>query len=177
MAFNFKDLDQQTRHFMVEEVDHDIAGNRLYRSNRLTEEGWRAWPELLKEAVRGHDEVWLAQVLAEKRVLKAEEQRVVKGKTITAKVPVTAPSTLAEGEFNRLYVRGLCRRAMEERIPEVFAYRARASGQPREDSERLIGRAFDPTKLLEDLRNSQGVDTALGLPPGPNSGLSASLRR
>jgi hypothetical protein len=30
--------------------------------------------------------------------------------------------------------------------------------------------------LLDDLRNSsQGVDTALGLPPGPNSGLSAKL--
>src|SRR6266851_5569734 len=33
----------------------------------------------------------------------------------------------------------------------------------------------DPKALLTDLRSNPGVDTALGLPPGPNSGLSARL--
>lgn len=32
------------------------------------------------------------------------------GKTFSKKVPVTAAETLAEGEFNRFYARGLCLR-------------------------------------------------------------------
>lgn len=91
------------------------------------------------------------------------------------KVPINAPQRLAEGEFNRFYIRGLCLRALDEGKSTVVVYRARHSSSPRLESEELIGSAFDAKALLEDLRESPGVDTALGLPPGPNSGLSARL--
>lgn len=45
----------------------------------------------------------------------------------------------------------------------------------RSASEAMIGSHIDPHALLEDLRTHQGIDTALGLPPGPNSGLSVKL--
>lgn len=41
------------------------------------------------------------------------------------KVPVTAPETLSEGEFNRFYARGLCRVAISLGIAAVQVYRAK----------------------------------------------------
>jgi hypothetical protein len=82
---------------------------------------------------------------------------------------------LAEGEFNRFYVRGLCLRAIDEGIDRLVIYRAKAVEEPRPDSNRRIGRSVNPRTLLDDLRRNAGVDTALGIPPGPNSGLSVKL--
>ena len=91
------------------------------------------------------------------------------------KVPVNAADTLAEGEFNRFYLRGLCRRALENGEKELVIYRAKPVSQPRRESERKLGTTVDAEALLRDLREHLGVDSALGLPPGPNSGLSAKL--
>jgi hypothetical protein len=90
-------------------------------------------------------------------------------------VPYTAAETLAEGEFNRLYARGLCIRAIRENITEVEVYRGKTVMHPRSESEFLIGRRFSPTELLNDLRNSKGVEPALGIPPGPNSGITIKI--
>ena len=43
---------------------------------------------------------------------------------------------------------------------------------PRPESQAKVGALFDAKQLLNDLRTSQGVEPALGIPPGPNSGLS-----
>lgn len=92
-----------------------------------------------------------------------------------AKVPVTAPDTLAEGEFNRFYARGLCARAIADGIPDVEVYRGKQVQRPRPESQSKIGNRINVKALLEDLRKSQGVEPALGLPPGPNSGLTVRL--
>jgi hypothetical protein len=86
-----------------------------------------------------------------------------------------ANETLAEGEFNRFYLRGLCRVAIDGRTPSIAVYRAKPVAEPRPESQALIGTTFDANTLLADLRAHTGVDTALDLPPGPNSGLSGRL--
>ena len=177
MSFNFRDLDEATRKFMLKEIEHDFSLNRIYRSNRLTDEGSELWVNLLKEAAQSHDEIWLAQALDARRAIKMQEPRTTRGNTTMVKVPANAAHTLVEGEFNRFYIRGLCQRAINEGTVEVYVYRAKHSAQPRDESTKLIGKTFHPKALLEDLRNSIGVDAVLGLPPGPNSGLSASLRK
>jgi hypothetical protein len=45
----------------------------------------------------------------------------------------------------------------------------------RSASEAKIGTQVDARALLADLRSHQGLEPALGLPPGPNSGLSVEL--
>jgi hypothetical protein len=45
----------------------------------------------------------------------------------------------------------------------------------RAESEQKIGQRIAAEALLRDLRAHPGLDTALGLPPGPNSGLSVHL--
>jgi hypothetical protein len=104
-----------------------------------------------------------------------EQKRTPSGGSTTAKVPVTAPDTLAEGEFNRFYIRGLCRHAIKEKISDLIIYRAKAVSSPRSESQAKIGTSINAEALLRDLQKHQGVDTALGLPAGPNSGLSVKL--
>ena len=82
---------------------------------------------------------------------------------------------LSEGEFNRFYMRGLCERAKEEGHTHVLLYRAKFAEHPRAESEVLIGSEIEVDQLLADLRKHIRIDTALGLPPGPNSGLSIRL--
>jgi hypothetical protein len=87
---------------------------------------------------------------------------------------VTAASTLAEGEFNRFYLRGIARRGLEEGR-DIEIYRGRASSNPRPESQALVGQHLSANALLDDLRAHIGVDSTLGLPPGPNSGLTGKL--
>lgn len=159
---------------MLEELDRDIAGGRLYISPRLNQRGRMEYERLLREALAEHDDNWLAGQLTAGLLNDTEERRTKSGYT-TARVPVTAPYTLAEGEFNRFYARGLCRRAIDEGIASVVVYRAKQVENPRSQSEAKIGTSMNPEALLEDLRTHQGMDTALRLPPGPNSGLSIRL--
>lgn len=177
MSLTYKNLDNATRIHMSAEVHADSAAGTLYISPRLSEEGVAAWPGLLGEAVATQNDAWLATEIRNRGLLKShEERRKPTGGTTLAKIPTTAPETLSEGEFNRFYTRGLCLRAMQQGIPQVVAYRARHSDNPRPESEALVGKPFSPAALLDDLRSSVGVDPALGVPPGPNSGISIQLQ-
>ncbi len=92
--------------------------------------------KLLREAASSHDDEWLAGVLRRDHFMAQSEYRRNSAKP--AKVPHTAPDTLAEGEFNRYYCRAVCRRAMDENS-RVVVYRAKEVDNPRLSSERMIG--------------------------------------
>ena len=172
MPLNYLNLDDQTRGFMGQEIEMDIADNGIYISPRLTQTGQDDWPSLVRTAAQTNDDSWLADQLRDTGRLKDTEQR--KNGTM-AKVPYTAPDTLAEGEFNRYYARGLCRRAIDEGIGHVVVYRAKEAARPRPESDAKIGAEYPPIAILNDLRDAIGVEPALGIPPGPNSGLSLKL--
>jgi hypothetical protein len=175
MALNLQNLDDETRKYMVQEIEWDIQQARLYISPRLTPQGANEYPQLLKNAATSGDDSSLAAELSIPGRLNATESRNTKSGVIWAKVPITAPQTMAEGEFNRFYARGLCLRAIAAGIPNLVIYRAKQVENPRSVSLALIGQSVTAEKLLNDLRENIGTDTALGLPPGPNSGLSVRL--
>lgn len=173
MSIHYESLDGAVRAAMVDELDRDIANNMLYISGRLTPEGARIWPDLLREALQHHDDAWIAHSLRARGLMRQEEQRrKPSGGFTTAQVPHTAPDTLAEGEFNRFYARGLCSNVVASGSAEVEVYRGKEVQNPRQASEALIGTRVGAQALLNDLRTAQGVEPALGLPPGPNSGLT-----
>lgn len=173
MSIHQESLDAGVRGLMAREFERDQGNGTLYISPRLTTDGAQAWPQILREAMERHNDEWLASTLRDRGYIKAEEQRAKpKGGFTTAKVPHTAPDTLAEGEFNRFYARGLCAHVLESSGREVEVYRGKEVSNPRPESEAMIGRRLPAQQLLEDLRNSPGVEPALGLPPGPNSGLT-----
>ena len=177
MALNLLHLDHEgVRAAMVSEIARDQTADRLYVGKYLSPAGTAQYPELLKQAAADADDAMLAMNLRHSNAfLDSVPKRTPKGNMTIAKVPVTAPETLAEGEFNRFYIRGLCLIAMERGITELEVYRARHSEKPRPESEALIGKRLNVAQLLDDLRKHPGCDTALGLPPGPNSGLSARI--
>lgn len=178
MALNLIHLnDDGVRAAMLSEIERDAAGtDGLYMGKYLSPSGTGRYPELLRQAAETADDAQLALNLRHLDCfLESVPRRTPKGAMTIAKVPVTAPETLSEGEFNRFYLRGLCVVAMERGITHLEVYRARHSENPRRESEALIGARLPVQQLLDDLRTHPGCDTALGLPPGPNSGLSARL--
>lgn len=174
MKFNFENLDSTTRELMNSEIKSDISKELLYYSKRFNENGHKLYPQLLFEAVESGNEESLAIALKENNCFAGKEARNGKNGVTYAKIPETANQTLAESEFNRFYIRGLAMRSIASG-QTLIIYRAKHSDNPRSESEMKIGTKVSAEKLLNDLRNSIGVDTALGLPAGPNSGLSVKL--
>lgn len=173
MALNYINLDHLTREYMKKEFQYDQEKNGFYLSNFLSENGKEQWPTLLGEAIE-YDDSWLENEIIRRGLLAQFYPRRKPRSTemMQAKVPVTAAQTLAEDEFNRLYARGLSARVISEGDEFVEVYRARYSEHPRPESEAIIGKKINPSAILQDLRDNPGVDTALGIPPGPNSGIT-----
>jgi hypothetical protein len=161
---------------MLGELDLDLEADNLYLGKFLSADGRLRYPDLLRSAIEaGTDDSLAVALQARGTFLQQYEKRKPKGGFTLANVPHTAHITLAEGEFNRFYLRGLCQRVIAGGGGNVEIYRARISSAPRTESEAMIGKLLDALALLRDLRASVGVDTALRLPPGPNSGLSGRL--
>ena len=177
MALYFENLDDRTRHLMLDEVEYDIAHNQLHISPFLSGQGQRDYVNLLREAAQSGNDETLAQKLCEhRRILRTLPRRNPKGGYSISATPENAAQVLAESEFNRYYIRALARRAMEDGISELVVYRAKPVSNPRPESEARVEMTLPPADLLDDLRAHPGDEPpVLGVPSGPNSGLSVRL--
>lgn len=176
MALALENLDDETRRYMLAELDRDEAeAGGAYISERLSPQGVAAYPSALREAIASGDDTNLQSVLERPGMLNSHDKSYLskKGKLVTPVMNKRAPQTLAEGEFNRYYVRGLCARVCDEGGGSVEVYRARESTWERPESAALIGSRIDATELLDDLRSHIGVEPKLL--PDVNSGLSVRL--
>lgn len=176
MPFEFHHLDARTRTFMTSEINSDLQAEKLYFSENLSEEGCTNYPTLLLDAANDGNDSSLAVSLVASFKSHEKPRKLASGSY--SKPPImrnNAHEMLAEGEFNRFYMRAICLRAMEDNIRTLIVYRAKEVNNARSASEEMIGRHISAEALLNDLRTHVGVDVALGLPPGPNSGLSVRL--
>ena len=172
--FKFENLNEQTRLAMVSEVKTDIDRKAIYYSKRFTKYGRIKYLQLLLDAVTSGNEQTLAKSIKFNYCFVETEKREGKNGVIQANIPKNANQVFAESEFNRFYIRALAKIAISTNRG-LIVYRAKQSKIPRPESENLIGKEIDSVNLLYDLRNNIGVDTALGLPAGPNSGLCVRL--
>lgn len=169
MALKLDHLDDITREYMVEEIQGDLSEGKVYISSRLNAAGKIEFPELLIASAKSGNDSTLAESLRG-----YFNEKELSGKGSYKSIPYNANVTLAEGEYNRYYIRALCMRAITER-KRVEVCRVRYSSSPRPESECKIGEIVDATTLLKDLRNNPGQNTFLGIPGGVNSGLSVKL--
>lgn len=176
MGLDYKNLDQRTRTLMLSEIEHDVAAGTLYLSDRLTAHGRQDYLDLLRRAAAvGTDERLAAEIRSRLNTHDSQKRLPSGGFSAPPAMPSNAHETLAEGQFNSFYIRALCVRAIEDDISHLIVYRAKAVKHARTESQQKIGQRVPASSLLEDLRAHVGVETALGIPAGPNSGLSVVL--
>ena len=178
MALRYENLDENTRSFMLSEVDSDLSHENLYISPRLNELGEQNYVSLLKEAIEHHDDAWLAQQLRGHGYMKENLQRKKRdGGFTTVRVPKNAPDTLSERDFNRYYARGLCLRVIAEGMDQVEVCLGKRGRKLQQEFEDILRKKLPAEILLEDLRKSSSVDSALGLLRRSNSGLTICMER
>ena len=178
MSFYFENLDHETREHKLREIDLDASTGTLFISPRIRPGCEQFYVHGLRSAARAHDEEWLADQIRKQRLLLHEEQRPTPaGGVVTLRVPLTAADSLASGEFNRFYARGLCARALDGNMTQVEVYRAKAVPQLLPQAEQLIGRRVPAASLLRGLRAWRVAGQTLTLPFDPASGMSIRLIR
>lgn len=172
-GFQFPQLDATTRGRMLEEHQLDVDTDRLYVGKRLNDHGEAVYRRALPESLRDHNPEQLqAQLEPVPGDLWISATIAVNGRRSTT--PVTAAQTLADGEFNRFYMRAICLRALAEGNGQVRVRRFKEVANPRADRFVQVddGDELDAHVVLEDIRAHPGDETELGMPRGPNSGLS-----
>jgi len=174
MPLHYENLDPLTRRFAFDELERDLENGSFHASERLRPEAVGEYKRLLSEAIRYYDDRWLEE-RAEDLVIEHETRRTRSGGVIEAKVPGMATRMLAEGDFNRYYMRGLSLRAMEEERGVVEVYRARLSIDARPESAELEGRRIRPAEVLSWLRGEPSDEPGAARLGRPNSGLSIRL--
>jgi hypothetical protein len=177
MSLYLVNLDERTRELMLEELDYDEARNQLHISPYLSNQGVFDYPALLRRALAEGTPESLAETLSQqRRIARTGHRRKAAGGYTIVTVPENAAEMLANDAFNRYYIRAVARRALEEGMDEVIVYRARRAEQPRPESEELVETTVDAAALLDDLRRNTGAERPeLGVPAGPNSGISVHL--
>jgi hypothetical protein len=160
---------------MLSELEIDVAAGTLYLSPQLSEEGLRLYCRLLRAAVLSGTDASFAEALSTGEAVRPpsrwQHPREVSPDEALADVTVR----LAEREFHRFYIRGLCRRALDQGVETLVIYRARPADPGRAPSDAMIGVRIDASSLLEDLRVTFRSLPPHGLPQCRDPGLSVRL--
>ncbi len=174
--FEFEELDEITRGYMLEELERDENNSTIYYSARFSAEGKAVCYECLREAIRNGNEQTLAAALSRPSLWEPFEIHHRGAKSYPVKItPKNAAIIYAQGEFNVYYLRGLCRKLLAEGETHAEVYRAKKVAVPRTGQTVNPGDLLPLQDVLEDLRSRDEGASRLGLPRGVLSGLS--LRR
>jgi len=167
--FNFLNQTDEVRKFMLDELNSDIQSDNLYLSSRLNKTGQERYLEFMRDAIQFGSEATLRTSLESGNFFNPTYER--QGKSV--KMPSNAAQLLAQGEYNRYYIRGICLKALNDNLESVEIYRARESSYVRPESEMKIGEKINAKALLEDLRSTVGQEP--NILPEINSGLSVHI--
>jgi hypothetical protein len=160
---------------MLAELEADVETGTLYQAPQLSEEGRRQYEHLLQDAIVNGTEVSFAEALQACGGIRPPN-RWQHAREIDAPAALAALTCrLAERELHRFYIRGLCRRALEQGVDTLEIYRARPPDPGRTPSNAMIGVRIAVTSLLEDLRGTFCSFPPHGLPQCRDPGLSVRL--
>jgi hypothetical protein len=175
VSLDLAHLDSCTRRFMLAELESDLADGTLYHSPQLSEEGQRHYNRLLRTALLTGTDASFAEALNSRGAVIPvgrwqSSSEIAPGDALTA-----ASALLAEREFHRFYLRGLCRRALDQGVQALVIYRAKPSDSGRSSSDAMIGIRITAGSLLEDLSGTFPSWPPHGLPQCRDPGLSVRL--
>lgn len=114
---NFEDRSPIVQAAMVARFEEELVG-RPFQSAVMTDEGWAAFPDLMRAAINDGDEVTLARALTIPAYWKAQDKR---GAHVNMKA---SAERLGLTEFNTWYVAGLADVLVSEGETHCRVYRA-----------------------------------------------------
>jgi hypothetical protein len=164
----YEELDEETRRWMLEEFKAEQACEDPYRSPSLSAEGRKRFGALMEEAIIDGTEDSLAEALKPKELWAEYEPSPFGGVRRTE--PVRAARALARTEFNTWYIRGLCRKLMEEGETYCQVYRAADADAPGDQCEPFQGMVLEIRHLYNGHRIKywpKPNDRAFSVPCGP----------
>jgi len=172
--FDFQNLDDSLRRLMLQAINEAAASNNVYLSTRFNSIGQTNWLRLLKQAAENHNEHWLAFQLETIGAFKATENvRKPSGGYTSKHIPHTASETIADGQFNRFYMLGLCKSASSIGKTHLEVYRAKTRNAPRTSAQTLIGSQIGIAEVESQLKTINSCLKSHLLKP--NSGLSLRI--
>lgn len=174
MPLQYENLDPTTRRYAYAELEQDLRAGTFHNSERLRPEAVAEYQRLLSEALRYYDDRWLEERTGD-LLVENESRRTRSGGTTTAKVPHMAARLVAEGDFNRYYIRGVALRAIEEGRQILEIYRARLSLEPRPESASVEGSRVPAAEVLAHMRGPLSANPTVAPLGRTNSGLSVRL--
>jgi hypothetical protein len=172
MPLDLPHLDARTRMFMLAELEADIVADSLYHSPQLSEAGLDHYQRLLRVALLDGTEGSFAEALGTLGAVRPPSRWQHPKEVGPAEALADATFRLAEREFHRFYIRGLCCRAREQGIDLLVIYRARPADPGRAPADSMIGLRIGVESLLEDLRGAFRSLPPHGLPQCRDPGLS-----
>ena len=180
MGMKFEELDDATRHYMLDEFDKEEADGNPYRGRGLTPVGCTEFSSLMRQAIRSGNEEALIASLLNPSYWYPNEIYIRGGIKRERQVNVQqAAERLGLTEFNTWYVRGLAKKLMDESVLHCQAYRAaEPRWEPNECSEHE-GQIFFVEEIYRGHRArywpEPGSPSALAIPFGP--GCHHTIRR
>ncbi|MBM4241783.1 MAG: hypothetical protein FJ150_09015 [Euryarchaeota archaeon] len=171
--YNFEELDEITRKWMLEEFQDEEKSGNPYRSSRLSSIGLKVFPNEMEKAIKEGNEKTLALALYDPKYWKTSETYPRGNKIHTRKInPIKAAEFLAYTEFNTWYVRGFARRLLEEGEEFCQVYRAAPAWKPRAECLTHENQIYKVKKIYEGHRArywpKPGDETAFCIPVGTN---------
>jgi len=166
------DLDfENVREFMLQELELDITKDKICFSPILRKDSHQKYIDLLKTHILSGSPNTLASEIQSNQCMCIREPYRTKSRKLKDRlVPITAHQTLAEDDFNRFYMRGICLKALEIE-KKIVVYRTKPVKYPRIEIFNLIGDLPDPSEFIEGWRAFPNSETLFEL----NSGLSVRI--
>jgi hypothetical protein len=171
MGFNFVDLDNITRKYMLDELEADVNEGTVFISCWLREGMAAEYIGVLRRAITNFDESWFASEILQQNLLRESDNFEARNITI----PINANTILAEEEFNKYYMRGVCLRAVKEGSNSVVVYRGQRVTIPSPESRQRVGQRLKAEILLDSLRTASDIYSALRVPRRPSPKLTVKL--
>jgi len=150
---------ESMRRLMLEELLWSSRHNKIYASKHLTALGVERYPELLQHALAGGSPDSLCDSLDAPGLWQPG-------------APKNSIETFAWDEFNKHYMRALCRIAQDSPQHALIVLRARQSRSHRGSSDARINQPHSPATFLQQLRVQPAIN-----PFGANSGLTLTLHK
>jgi hypothetical protein len=171
--FNFEELDETTRKWMLLEFRIEEASGNPYRSPRLSPKWLEIFPQKMEEAIKHGNEETLTQMLSDPVFWNSFEYYTRSGVKRKRRINYQkAAEALSITEFNTWYVKGFAHRLLEEGEEYCEVYRAAPAFEPRGECLQHDGRTYEVQRIYDGHRTRYwphpGNPSALSIPVGTN---------